>query len=86
MAFEKKIGKYLTFCGGIDVQRLLPHGTSQEVREGVKKTIKSYALGGGYIFGPSHNIGPDVSPENIVSMYEAAQIWKISDILRRLCT
>jgi len=70
---KKEFGRYLTFCGGIDVQKLLPHGTPQEVREGVKRTIEIYAPGGGYILGPSHNIEPDTPPENIVAMYESAQ-------------
>lgn len=70
---KKEFGKYLTFCGGIDIQRLLPRGTPEEVKEGVKNTIKIYAPGGGYILGPSHNIEPDTPPENIVAMYLAAQ-------------
>jgi uroporphyrinogen decarboxylase len=70
---KKEFGKYLTFCGGIDIQELLPHGTPEEVKEGVKNTIKTYAPGGGYILGPSHNIEPDTPVENIVAMYDAAQ-------------
>jgi len=70
---KKEFGKDLAFFGGIDIQKLLPHGTPEDVREGVRKTIEIYAPGGGYILGPSHNIEPDTSPENIVAMYEAAQ-------------
>ena len=70
---KKEFGKDLTFCGGIDIQRLLPCGSPAQVREAVKKTIDTYGPGGGYILGPSHNIEPDTPPENIVAMYEAAQ-------------
>ncbi len=70
---KEEFGKDLCFLGGIDIQELLPHGTSKEVKEGVRKTIETYAPGGGYILGPSHNIEPDTPPENIVAMYEAAQ-------------
>jgi len=70
---KKEFGKDLTFCGGIDIQELLPGGTTEEVKVGTKKTIETYAPGGGYILGPSHNIEPDTPPENIVAMYEAAQ-------------
>lgn len=70
---KREFGKYLTFCGGIDIQRLLPYGTPKEVKKEVKKTIEIYAPGGGYILGPSHNIEPDTPVENIVAMYEAAQ-------------
>ena len=70
---KKEFGKYLTFCGGIDIQDLLPHKTPEKVTEEVRKTIEIYAPGGGYIFGPSHNIQLDTPVENIVAMYEAAQ-------------
>jgi len=70
---KKEFGKELCFCGGVDIQKLLPRGTSQQVREGVKKVIEQYAPGGGYILATSHNIEPDTPPENIVAMFEAAQ-------------
>lgn len=70
---KREFGKDLTFFGGIDIQRLLPRGTPEEVRKGVKKVIEIYAPGGGYVLGPSHNIEPDTPPENIIAMYEAAQ-------------
>ena len=79
---KKEFGRDLTFCGGIDIQELLPHKTAEQVKRGVKETIQIYTPGGGYILGPSHNIEPDTPPENIVAMYEAAQeygtypIWK----------
>lgn len=57
----------------MDIQRLLPYGTLEEVKEKVKKIIEIYAPGGGYILAPSHNIEPDIPVENIVAMYEAAQ-------------
>jgi len=70
---KKEFGKYLSFMGGIDIQELLPHGTPEEVKQGVKNTIKAYAPGGGYILATSHNIEPDTPVENIVAMFEAAQ-------------
>jgi uroporphyrinogen decarboxylase len=69
---KKEFGKDITFCGGIDVQELLPYGTPEQVKESVKNTIKIFGKNGGYILGPAQNIGPDVPPENIVAMYDAA--------------
>jgi uroporphyrinogen decarboxylase len=69
---KKEFGKDITFCGGIDVQELLPYGTPEQVKESVKNTIKIFGKNGGYILGPAQNIGPDVRPENIVAMYDAA--------------
>ncbi len=70
---KRDFGDIMTFLGGIDIQRLLPRGTVDEVRKGVRETIRAYAPGGGYILGASHNIEPDTPPQNIVAMYEAAQ-------------
>jgi len=70
---KREFGRDLTFCGGIDIQRLLSQGTTEEVKKGVREIIEIYAPQGGYILGPSHNIEPDTPPENIVAMYEAAQ-------------
>ena len=69
---KKEFGKDLTFCGGIDTQELLCNGTPHEVKEAVRHTIRTYAPGGGYILGPAHSFEPDVPPENIVAMYDAA--------------
>jgi len=68
---KKDFGKIISFWGGIDIQELLPRGTIKQVKEGVKRTIDTYAPGGGYILGTAHNIEPDTSPENIVAMLEA---------------
>jgi len=69
---KREFGGKIAFLGGFDIQRLLPLGSIEEVREGVRKLIQEYAPGGGYIFATSHNIEPDSSPENIVTMFDAA--------------
>lgn len=70
---KKEFGKVFAFLGAIDIQKVLPYATVEQVKEEVRKTITTYAPDGGYILGPSHNIEPDTPPENIVAMYEAAQ-------------
>ena len=68
--FEGKI----TFHGGIDVQKLLPHGSPTEVREKVLSTLDAFqAHQGGYILCPSHNVQGDVPPENIMAMTQAVR-------------
>lgn len=69
---KKEFGGKIAFMGGFDIQKLVPLGTIEEIREGAKKLIATYAPGGGYIFAPSHNIEPDTPPENIVAMFDAA--------------
>jgi uroporphyrinogen decarboxylase len=64
-------GGRLAFHGGIDMQRLLPHGSPQEVRAEVRRYCETLGRGGGYILGPAHLFQPDVPPENILAVYQA---------------
>lgn len=65
-------GDQLAFCGAIDTLRVMPFGTPGDVRAEVRRRIDDLGDGGGYIVAAVHNIQPDVPPENIVAMYEAA--------------
>jgi len=69
---KAKYGRHLTFWGGIDTQRILPFGTPDEVRNEVRQRIEDLAPGGGFILGAVHNIRPEIKPENIRALYEAA--------------
>ncbi len=71
VGIKKKYGDDIAFIGGFDVQRLLPRGQVEEVRQGVLDTMKNLAVGGGYIFSPSHYILADVPVQNIYAMLEA---------------
>jgi len=69
---KREFGDRLTFWGGIDTHHVLPKGTPEDVREEVRRRIRDLAPGGGYVVSPVHNFQPDVPPENIVAMYQAA--------------
>lgn len=71
-ALNKRFGKRIVFHGGIDIQKVLPQGTTEEVYTEMRKRISGLAPGGGYILGAAHNIQVDVPPQNIVAMFEAA--------------
>ena len=68
---KKKYGEDIALIGGFDVQRLLPRGQVEEVRNGVLEVMKNLAVGSGYIFSPSHYILADVPVQNIYTMLEA---------------
>lgn len=68
---KQKYGNDLALIGGFDVQRLLPRGQVEEVRKGVLEVMKNMAVGGGYIFSPSHYVLADVPIQNIFAMLEA---------------
>ncbi|MCP4225782.1 MAG: hypothetical protein GY773_20805, partial [Actinomycetia bacterium] len=48
-ALRDRYGTQLTFCGAIDTQRILPHGTPEEIRQEVRRVIDILAPGGGYM-------------------------------------
>ena len=70
---KRDFGGHMCFWGAIDTQHVLPHGTSAEVRDEVRKRIADLAARGGFVVAPVHHIQADVPPENIVAMCEAAR-------------
>jgi len=67
---KEKYGDRLTFYGGIDVERLLPFGTPEEVRGEIRHMAGLMGRGGGYILQSSHTILDDVPLANIVAYIE----------------
>lgn len=70
---KDNFGSSCSFLGGVDIQYIIPFGTTKDVEKEVKRRIAIWAPGGGYIFGPTHELQPDSPPENIVAMYETAK-------------
>ncbi|MFQ5834802.1 MAG: uroporphyrinogen decarboxylase family protein [bacterium] len=71
---KREFGRKVAFWGGgCDAQKILPYGTPEEVKKEVKKRIRDFASGGGFVFAQVHNIQPDVPVENILAMYEAVR-------------
>ncbi|MBN1817274.1 MAG: hypothetical protein JW828_07915 [Sedimentisphaerales bacterium] len=58
--------------GGCDTQTILPDATPEQIAEHVKKQIDILHPGGGFVFQQVHNIMANVSPQNIIAMFEAA--------------
>lgn len=69
---KAEFGDKLTFWGAIDTHHVLPHGTPEEVRREVRQRILDLGQGGGYVVCSVHNIQPEVPPENVVAMFDAA--------------
>ncbi|HNS19111.1 MAG TPA: uroporphyrinogen decarboxylase family protein [Sedimentisphaerales bacterium] len=70
---KKRYGDRLTFYGGISIQRTLPFGTVQQVRDEVRRLLDVVGADGGYIASPSHDIPGDAKPENLAAMIEVLQ-------------
>jgi len=68
---KQEFGKDLCFQGGVDIQNVLPQGSPEEIRQHVKELVKTLGVGGGYIFGTSHNLLPETPTENILALISA---------------
>ncbi len=67
---KAEFGDRLAFHGGIDIMRILPQGTPDEVRAEVRERVQVLGRGGGYVLCSSHHIQPDTPVENVLAMYE----------------
>ena len=67
-----EFGEQLVFHGGIDMQRLLPSASADEVRTTARRYCETLGAGGGYILAPAHLFQPDVPVENIIAVYDQA--------------
>ena len=72
-ALKEKYGDRLCFHGAIDVQQMLPNATPAELEAEVARRIYDLGRDGGYILAPCHNIGHDIPPENVVTLFEKAR-------------
>jgi len=70
---KREFGRDLTFWGGgCDTQKILPHGTCEDVGNDVKRNMRVFKPGGGFVFTQVHNILDKVPAENVKVLYETA--------------
>jgi len=70
---KTRYGKDLIFCGAVDTQHILPHGTPEEVRQEMKRVINILGRDGGYMVASVHTIMHEVPPGNILAMVDAVE-------------
>ena len=70
---KRRFGREIGFWGAVDTLRVLPFGTPEEVRAEVQRRTRDLAPEGGFVLAAVHNIQPNVPPENIVAMFQAAR-------------
>ena len=69
---KQRFGNRLSFWGAMDTTEILPNGTTGDVRNEVRRVIHDLAPHGGFVLSSVHNLQPDIPPENILAMFEAA--------------
>jgi len=68
---KARFGQELCFHGGVSIQRTMPFGTPDEIRQEVREIAETVKPDGGYIFCTAHNIQADTSLENVQALLEA---------------
>jgi uroporphyrinogen decarboxylase len=66
-AVKRRYHGRLAFHGGMSVQKILPFGTTEDVRRATRALLEA-GRNGGYVFSPSHSVPRDVPPENLLAM------------------
>jgi uroporphyrinogen decarboxylase len=69
---KREFGTDLGFFGGTLDNELLSFATPAAISQAVRENIATLAPGGGLLFASVHNVGPEVPPENLVALFEAA--------------
>lgn len=70
---KTEFGDKITFWGGgCDTQTVLNHGNVDDVINDVKKNVGIFKKNSGFVFNAVHNIMGDITPENIIAMYDTA--------------
>jgi len=73
---KQKYGKNLVFWGGgVDTQKTLPFGTTNQVKEQVLKHCKIFGKDGGFVFNTIHNIQANTPIENVVAMFNVLKTF-----------
>jgi uroporphyrinogen decarboxylase len=70
---KRQFGDRLSFLGGMSIQKVMPFGTADDVRQEAHRLMRTIGAGGGYILAPSHAIPRDVPVENILALIETAR-------------
>ena len=70
---KRQFGGDLTFLGGVSVQKLLPFGTPQQIRDETRRLMDEVGRGGGFIIAPSHDMPGDIPLENMVAFIETVR-------------
>ena len=70
---KKKYGGRLSFWGSICIQKTLPYGSVEDIRNEVRLRMATIGRGGGLLLGPAHNVQSDTSLPNLLAFYDAAR-------------
>jgi uroporphyrinogen decarboxylase len=68
---KRDFGRDISFWGGIGAQSVLARTTPEQVKAGVRDTLRLMAPGGGHIAASCHTLTEEVPWESVVAFHEA---------------
>jgi uroporphyrinogen decarboxylase len=68
---KAEFGRDIAFHGSISIQKTLPYGTVQDIRNEVTDRIAKLAEGGGFVLCTAHNIQGDTPLDNVEALFRA---------------
>ena len=72
-ALKEQFGKNLIFHGGVDNQRVLPLGTTQDVIDETRTCLETLGRDGDYICCSCHNVQAGTPVDNILAMIDTVK-------------
>jgi uroporphyrinogen decarboxylase len=70
---KRDFGDRLAFWGGsCDAQSTFAHGTPAEVAAETERNLSVFMPGSGYVCAPIHNVQANVTPDNIIALFDTA--------------
>jgi uroporphyrinogen decarboxylase len=75
MQVFREFGADISFNGSLGTQTLMPYGTSQDVRDTVKRNLDFFGERGGLFCSPTHMLEPEVPWENIEAYLDACRTY-----------
>jgi uroporphyrinogen decarboxylase len=70
---KQQFGKQLAFWGTVGVQRTMPFGTPDDVKNEVRERIETVGKGGGLVLSPAQTLYSDTPWDNVVAFFEAVE-------------
>jgi uroporphyrinogen decarboxylase len=70
---KQKYGEELTLFGAMDVQRVMPFGTTADVDAEVRRLIEGCGKNGGFILAGAHHLQSDTDLANVDAFYAAGK-------------
>jgi uroporphyrinogen-III decarboxylase len=68
---EKYGGRIIFWGGGVDTQKTLPFGESDQVHHEVTERLDTFGAKNGFVFATVHNIQCSTPVENVLAMFRA---------------